>query len=226
MWLLAPLLVSTVLHTVQRMAQLSTLFTLLGLIFYVDGRQRASSLRIVIALALMWPLAVFSKENGALLPLLAALIEWWWLPNDGKNQTHTRRWRKVLVPAISLAALALVAKVLSDPQWLLAAYQGRDFTMGGRVISQGSILLDYLGNFMLFPTASPMSVFRDDYMASTALWEPKHTLLGVLFWLGAVSISIYFRTRHLVLRALGFGLLLFFFFSAHIVESSVFALEL
>lgn len=38
-WLLHPLQVSTVLYVIQRMAQLSTLFTLAGLIVYLHGRQ-------------------------------------------------------------------------------------------------------------------------------------------------------------------------------------------
>lgn len=223
MWLLAPLLVSTVLYTVQRMAQLSTLFTLLGLICYAHGRQRSSSPLIVLALAVMWPLAVLSKENGALLPLLAALIEWW-LPNDSAAQAHTRRWRIVLIVIISLAALTLSAKMISDPQWLLAGYQGRDFTIGQRIMSQGSILFDYLGNLLLAPGSSPMGVFRDDYASSKTLWEPKHTWLSALLWLCLLSASVYFRTRHSVLRALGFGVL--FFVCAHLVESTVFALEL
>ena len=38
-WLLAPMLVSTVLYVTQRMAALATLFSLAALLFYVHGRE-------------------------------------------------------------------------------------------------------------------------------------------------------------------------------------------
>ncbi|MDX2314091.1 MAG: hypothetical protein QNL90_08490, partial [Gammaproteobacteria bacterium] len=85
LWLLAPMQVSTVLYIVQRMAQLATLFVLAGLLCYVIGRQRLAFNRrlgialIVLCFALFWPLATLSKQNGALLPLLAVVVEWYFL---------------------------------------------------------------------------------------------------------------------------------------------------
>ena len=90
LWLLSPLLVSTVLYTVQRMAQLATLFSLAGLLCYVHGRRRGSRAAVAAAFGLCWPLAALSKENGALLPLLALLVEWWWLPCDARCSRNVR----------------------------------------------------------------------------------------------------------------------------------------
>ncbi|MEZ5555868.1 hypothetical protein [Haliea sp.] len=82
-WLLHPLHVSTVLYAVQRMAQLSTLFTVLGLLLFVRWRsrwaERGASPQEVVAAAL-WLLlvtvfAVLSKENGALLLWLLPAVE-------------------------------------------------------------------------------------------------------------------------------------------------------
>ena len=81
-WLCAPLLASTVLYVIQRMAQLATLFLLAGLLCYVMGRQRQVGGQPRRGLALLlggfvvfWPLAVLSKENGLLFPLLALVVE-------------------------------------------------------------------------------------------------------------------------------------------------------
>lgn len=78
-WLLNPFNVSTVLYVVQRMAMLSALFVLLGLLAYVHGRQllpqRRGYLWMTVAIGLFTPLAILSKENGALLPLLALVLE-------------------------------------------------------------------------------------------------------------------------------------------------------
>ncbi|MGL1834652.1 hypothetical protein ACKVEX_13735, partial [Rhodocyclaceae bacterium SMB388] len=77
-WLLHPLWISTTLYAVQRMTQLSALFMLLGMAFYVQTRLRhgpVANARLIAqsaaALGICGMLAVFSKENGALLaPLL------------------------------------------------------------------------------------------------------------------------------------------------------------
>ncbi|MDE0952819.1 MAG: hypothetical protein OSA45_16295, partial [Halioglobus sp.] len=71
-WLLHPIHVTTVLYAVQRMAQLSTLFTLAGLLVFVRYRLRwagsgASPGEVIAAfiwLVLLGLLAVLSKENG------------------------------------------------------------------------------------------------------------------------------------------------------------------
>lgn len=80
-WLLTPIMVSTVLYVVQRMAQLAALFTFAGLLCYARGRGIAeshparSTVLVALCFSVFWPLAIASKENGAVLPLLAALVE-------------------------------------------------------------------------------------------------------------------------------------------------------
>ncbi|MDN5871163.1 MAG: hypothetical protein L0H73_10660 [Nitrococcus sp.] len=82
LWLLHPFWVSTTLYVVQRMTLLCATFVLAGLLAYVHGRQRLTAgdgrgyLWMTGGIALGTTLAVLSKENGALLPLFALLIEW------------------------------------------------------------------------------------------------------------------------------------------------------
>ena len=83
LWLLHPLHVSTVLYAVQRMAQLSTLFTLAGLYVFARYRSRwavagaspGDVLACLLWLFLFTLLAAFSKENGVLLPWLVVVCE-------------------------------------------------------------------------------------------------------------------------------------------------------
>lgn len=81
-WLLHPMHVSTVLYVVQRMAQLSALFTLLALIAFVYSRDalegglaRQGALGLLLLVPALTVFAVLSKENGALVPLLCLVIE-------------------------------------------------------------------------------------------------------------------------------------------------------
>jgi protein O-mannosyl-transferase len=81
LWLLSPLLLSTVLYVIQRMTLLSALFTLSGLVFYVTGRINLGENRnsgiylIVVSFVFFWPMATLSKQNGILLPLLILILE-------------------------------------------------------------------------------------------------------------------------------------------------------
>ena len=80
-WLILPLNISTNLIAVQRMASLSAFFVFLGVLGYLIAlkAQRRSYVRGSIILysliAICTLLAIFSKENGALLPLLLFVIE-------------------------------------------------------------------------------------------------------------------------------------------------------
>ena len=79
-WLLHPYFVSTTLYVVQRMAQLATLFTLIGIIGYLKARLLLAHKPILayfymaLSIGLCTILATYSKENGALLPLLILVL--------------------------------------------------------------------------------------------------------------------------------------------------------
>src|SRR5450759_876568 len=95
-WLLHPLNLTGVLYIVQRMTSLAALFTLLGLIAYLHGRQQLASGKagwgwILAGFALFTPLAIFSKENGALLPVFMLSLEFifyrFQAPTSGARRT-------------------------------------------------------------------------------------------------------------------------------------------
>lgn len=217
-WLLAPLLVSTVLYTVQRMAQLSALLTLAGLWAYTAGRSRGRSWPIAVAFVLCWPLATLSKENGVLLPLLALLVEIWFFAGTA----HHPRFRRLLLGLTAIPAALVLARIAWDPSWLMAGYEERDFTLGERLLTQPRVLLDYLGNLVLAPGASPLGLLRDDVAPSTGLFEPASTAAALLAWAALLALAL--ASRSTPLAGAGFGLL--FFVAAHLLEAGVFPLEL
>src|SRR5690606_12375388 len=81
LWLLHPLLVSTTLYIVQREAMLPATFVLLGISGYVHGRslvaqgRTSGALLAACSVMLGTAFAFLSKANGALLPLLAWVLE-------------------------------------------------------------------------------------------------------------------------------------------------------
>src|SRR5262249_27944722 len=117
LWLLHPFFVSTTLYIVQRETLLCATFVLIGLIGYVRGRTRAAAgdtrgpWIAAASIAVATGLATLSKANGALLPLLALVIETIYLapqapiahPATQSGFRTVRTWL-LLVPSALLGA--------------------------------------------------------------------------------------------------------------------------
>jgi len=226
-WLLHPLHVSTVLYSVQRMAQLSTLFTVLGLCVFLQYRQQwvqrgASAGEMLGAglwLSLITLLATLSKENGALLPWLLAVLEVSLFQGQwrGKQSLFVTwlGWAAFLLPLLLIALICLFT-----PETFSAGYQLRDFTLAERLMTQARLLWHYL-SWLALPDIRSMGFQHDDILLSRSLLQPLSTLFALLSWLILLVLAFVLRHRYpLVL----FGLL--FFLVAHVMESSVLALEM
>jgi hypothetical protein len=225
-WLLSPLLLSTVLYTVQRMTQLSALFVFIGLYCYISGRQLAPgkqkmAIVLVASAFLVWmPLAALSKENGALLPLLALLVEVYFFRFAGTPMVR-RLLTGIYFLFLAIPALAIGLKLILDPHWLVNSYASRDFTLLQRVLTEGRILFTYLSNLVI-PRGSQLGLHHDDYLVSTGLTSPGTTRLALSAWIAVLAGAVltYRKAVGIVL----FGIV--FFLAGHAMESTIFALEL
>ena len=224
-WLLHPLHVSTVLYTVQRMTELSALFVLAGLVYYVHGRQlqerepRKGWLLIAAGFVVCFPLGLFSKESALLFPVFCTLIELIVLRFKGTETVQKQV--KALHSALLVGYLSASAYIAANfSSMVLKAYTARDFTFLERVLTESRVLVLYLGQ-LLRPIQSKMGFFHDDLVVSTGLLSPLSTLISIVA-LGALIASAIALRKKLPLYA--FGIL--FFFVAHALESTIFALEL
>lgn len=224
LWLLHPLHVSTVLYAVQRMAQLSTLFTLLAILCYLHGRYRLVAGQkaqahawLFAAFPACWLLGLLSKENAAAAPALCLVLELAYFNRDAS----TRRSLTVFYAA-TLAFPALIAAVLIAirPEVLFGGYKVLDFDVSDRLLSQARALCSYLG-MLFYPRTGRMGVFTDDFPVSTGLLAPPTTALAIVFLVAMSALALKLRKRSPHLFA-GW----FFFLTAHAVESSVLPLQL
>lgn len=217
-WLLHPLHISTVLYLVQRMTILSTLFSLLALFSYLVARRdefgTAHSIRWqVLCWLVFFPLALFSKENAALLPLFILLVELCVFQRE--RLSHAKVGRIAL--AVSLLAVSVVFLRLDR---ILAGYARRDFSLWERLMTEGRVLVEYI-LMLVAPAQRRMGFFHDDTVVSTSLWQPWTTLPSIIL-LGAL-VFVAFRIRK-TKPLVSLGILIFF--AGHIIESTVIALEL
>jgi hypothetical protein len=222
-WLLHPLNVSTVLYSVQRMAQMSTLLVLASLWAYlaarqqlVDGKVRRATIYLFLLFPLLLVAGLLGKENAAVAPALCLVLELAYFVGKSRG--------KAVLPAffgifLLLPALAVITILLVEPSRLIN-YAGRDFTLVERLLSQPRALVDYIG-LLVFPRNPVLGLFTDDFAASTGLWAPPSTLWSILALLGMSIFAVAVRKRAPSVFA-GW----FFFLVAHAVESGFLPLEL
>ncbi|MEP4147328.1 MAG: hypothetical protein ABJL54_08925 [Halioglobus sp.] len=227
LWLLSPLHVSTVLYSVQRMAQLTTFFVLMGLVVFSFARsrwaQKGATLDDVVAnllwLSLCLFLAVFSKENGALLLWLIVVLEvtlfngvW------GGRDSRILRWLgyfTLCLPLLLFSGLALHA-----PEYIVAGYQNREFSMVERALTQLRVLWQYLG-WLIVPDINAMGFQHDDIDISRSWFSPVTTAMAGAAWLGVLIFYFVFRNRYPL-----FAMATLFYLVGHSLESSFWPLEM
>lgn len=225
-WAFHPIQLTTVLSVVQRMTSLSAFFVLSGLMIFVHGRQlmQKHSSR---GITLMWAgilsgtiLGMMCKENAALLPVYALIIELVFF-NDVRH-TISERKRLIWVYATPLILLALLALfwLIKHPDAVLGSYKLREFTPIERLLTESRVLWFYL-SLLLLPGTNRLTLFHDDIPVSTSLFFPWTTSLALMGIVVSVLVAIASRRKY---PWLSFSIL--WFLVGHSLESSFIGLEL
>lgn len=226
-WLLAPINVSAVLYTVQRMESLAQIFVLAGLGLYLEGRRRMLATRplrygiplCVFGLVFGVGLGVLCKESAVLLPVYTLLIELVILrfdaPTAKEKQALWATYAFLLFVPATLGGAWLLPRTLSD-----AAYAGRPFTLAQRLLTEFRVLVDYM-TWTLFPHPGSLSFYHDDIALSRGWLTPPATLCCAAL-LGAIAVIAILLRRQLPLFSLGIG----WYFAAHLMTATIIPLEL
>jgi hypothetical protein len=224
-WLLHPLNLTAVLYVVQRMTSLSALFSFWGLFLFAKGRNRLIDGKPGIALILtsllvFTPLSVFSKESGALTPLLMFAMEVTLFQFRTKTSGQRKLLQILFAVLVGLPAAVVVLFLATHPSWLPNSYVGRNFTLSERVLTEPRILWFYLSQIAL-PNFKALGLFHDDIANSHGLLSPITTLPAIVGILALPVIAWFARKKFPILS---FGLL--FFLAGHALESTIFPLEI
>lgn len=222
LWLVLPLQVSTSLIAIQRMAGLSAFFVFAGLLVYLKGlsiqaeRPRPGLLFQGIGLGLFTLLAMFTKENGVLLPVFAWVMEFTLLAQCDSMI----RWRKARFALLSTALIAIVAYLAYTTLSAETSYLARQFSLTERLMTEPQILSEYL-QLALLPRTFAFTPFHDDYVHITSLAASPFALASLVVWAALLIAALLLRRRF---PMLAFAVL--WFLAAHLLESSVIPLEL
>lgn len=227
-WGVSPINLTSVLYVVQRMTSLSASFVLIGMVMYFFAREAAETHRTkaswtyLTLLIIAGGSAILSKENGALIFVFLLLIEL--IIYRGNIFYPQRNWVFIaffagvlLVPAIAIAIYTLL-----DPTWLTHSYSSTAFTLPERLFTQFRVLWSYV-TWIFFPSNQALGLFHDDITISTDLINPLSTLSALLGHIGVLTVVLLLWLSN-KLPAVVFGICLFY--SSHLIESTIIALEL
>ncbi len=225
-WLLHPLLVSTVLYVVQRMTLLATFFMLLSSVSYVYWRLGLivgkSGLVRFLPVPIFFLLAMLAKENAVVLVPVLLVLEVLWFRFAGRAGKAIGWLRSVTFGLIASGSLAMLCILLFRWEVLAARLQRRPFTLEERLLTEARIVWDYVGQ-LLRPQVARMGLYHDDVVVSRTLFEPISTLHATLAWLLLVLVcGMLLRWHGGRWLVLGFA----WFVLGHSVESTVLPLEL
>lgn len=221
LWLLHPIQLLPVLHVVQRMTSLSSLFLLAALSVHISGRERAGVSRaglLLCAWGLLWPLSVFSKETGLLLPVFALA---WELTIRRRKPGGLDRFARIFCAMVALLLFfAAVYSVMPSGQWIWSGYGMRSFTLVERLLTEARVVWVYLC-LIVAPQLSSFSLYHDDIAVSTSLLSPWTTLSSMLGIVSLIWCGWWSRDR---IPLLAFGIA--WFLIGHSMESTVLPLEI
>jgi len=224
-WLCHPYLVSTTLYVVQRMTQLATLFVLLGLLAWLRGRRllafqpRAGYIWMTVGFGVFGLLAILSKENGALLPCLALVLEVTVVRRSRLAGPLSKGWSRLCLVAPTLLIALYLLYIAFSVGWF-NDYHGRTFSPFERLLTQARVIWIYL-YYWFVPHAYTTGVFHDQLMLSKGLLTPWTTLMAVA-GLGALGGVAYKLRRRWPLYPMGLA----FFLASLALEATTVGLEI
>ncbi len=221
LWFVNPVQTQAVTYIVQRMTSMAAMWYVLALWLFLRGRNTQTPHP-------RWPwlagsglaglCALGSKEIAATLPVMAFVLEWYFI------QDLSRSWLKKRLPFLATLAAGCALLV-----WLFLGahplaviengYAPRDFTLGDRLLTEPRVVCHYLG-LLLYP--APWRLNLDyDFTLSRSLFSPLTTLPAMAFVILLPVVAVVIAKRF---RLLSFAIL--WYFGNLVIESSVIGLEI
>lgn len=200
-------------YLIQRMSVFATLFSLISIVLYVRGLARRSHADAISA-ALIYSVAVLSRENAVLLPAAAVAAGLIVAVERRFALRHAALYLACCAPAAALVTLLVKGKIGAtyEPDFGVVSAQiartGAPAVLESpwleSAVTQAGLFFRYLALWM-FPDTGAMSIdLRIDFAGA---WSPVVALLAVAGFVGYGLLGLYLLRRRGLVRVAGFGLL-------------------
>ena len=224
-WALNPLNVTCVTYIVQRYASMLGLFYIMSMYFYLKGRTSEKSIYSILFFILCIAAgfaALLSKENAAMLPVSIFLFDLFLI--EGITRENILKYTKIaLLPLLLILIIGFIytsgfSSFFGLPS-IFAGYKIRGFTMTQRLLTEPRIILFYL-SLLFYPIGSRLT-FLYDFEVSRSLMHPWTTIPSILLIFFIIGFAFYIAKKRPLI-----SFCIIFFFLNHIIEGSIFNLEL
>ncbi len=221
LWLLLPLNISTVFYVVQRMTLLSAFFSLVGVAAFLwsfkltqlnENSKKKALLIASAGMACTYILGILAKEN-AILTGLGITVLYFCLLKPHQRFYNWTYWILIFGALPSILLLTYLCLHLDQ-------HSRVDFTPSQRLITESVILLDYLDKILL-PTPFKLNIFNDGFPLYKEIVGSFEVLKAISMWIFLIISAVFLRKRLPF-----FTFAIFWFLSGHLLESTVFGLEL
>jgi tetratricopeptide (TPR) repeat protein len=223
LWAVNPIQTQAITYIVQRMASMAGMFYIISMYLYLKGRtsgQTPKKIIFFLLCAISAIIALGSKENAIMIPFSLLLYDF--LLIQGASRENMKKNLKIfLVAAILVLGIGILYFVFSDAQLFsfFSLYNKRVFTLWERLLTQPRVIVFYI-SLILYPMSTRLSI-NHDIEISTSLFDPPTAILSIILISGILAAVFLSAKRR---PFIAFSIL--FFFLNHIVESSIFPLEL
>ena len=199
-FLLHPLQTEAVAYLAGRSEALSVTFVFAAFTIFLYRRETVATWNVVVAVLLLFGLALLSKEHTIVLPAILLLTDFWWNPGFSFKGVRAN-WR--LYAPIALGAVGGVALfwklILSAPT---AGFGLKDLTWYQYFFTQCRAIFVYLRLFFL-PTGQRVDW---DFPISKTLFD-HGSIVGLAVLLALCAVAWHYR-RRFPLACYGFFLFL------------------
>ena len=223
LWAINPVQTQAVTYVVQRMTSMAGLFCIMAMYYYLKGRTstpkllRSTHYLLSIGCGI---LALGSKENAVMLPVVILIYDLFLL--QGVTKKNLKRYSFFLLIAVLFClalALFIAGPSIFNPKSLISGYQNRGFTLPERLLTEPRVIWFYV-SLLLYPMPDRLCL-EHGITLSTSLTTPISTVMSI----AAILLILCMATAGA--RKWPFiSFCIIFFFLNHLIEASVFPLEL
>jgi len=222
-WAINPIQTQAITYIVQRMASMAGMFYIMSIYFYLKGRTSTSKLSILSYYFFCFVAAVFafgSKENAAMLPISIFFFDLFIIQGLTKENIKKNSLILFILLLIPLAlALALKGPSIFTTEHLFLGYEHRAFTLFERLLTEPRIIIYYI-SLLLYPMPDRLCISHD-IPISHSLINPPTTIIAIFTILAILTFTIMKSKRYPLICYC-----IIFFFLNHLIESTIFPLEL
>ncbi len=223
-WAVNPVQTQAVTYIVQRMASMAGMFYIMAMYFYLKGRtaeRRSLGIMHYFMCFTSSMLAFATKENTATLPFSILLLDFFLIQGltrrNIKKNTYIFLILLIIPPVL---ALILRGPSVFESEKILSLYEKkRVFTLAERLLTEPRVILFYI-SLLLYPMPHRLSITHDMAISHSFI-DPPTTIIAILVILGILGLCIMRSARWPFITYC-----VIFFFLNHVIEGSIFGLEL